>query len=379
MENEKKNKLYSPLSIKYALNMLQEGAEGKTFTEINKVIGNTELTKYTNIDNRLSLANGMFIRDNFYSCVRPEYITTLMQKYNAEVIKDKFESANNVNKWIENKTLGIIKNMLSDELVQDPETAILLINALAIEMEWYNKFSFDNTSGDYFYTSDGSFVRATMMSLRVYDRSLSYYKGNDVTAVTMDLKKYGDTQFEFMAIMPNDNLSTYIENVTKEKINEIDKKLITASQEEYGVNVKIPKFKFSYDLKLKKDLKDLGIKTVFDKFDADLSKIADPTGLKQKPYVYDALHKADIEFTEQGIKAAAVTVIVIKATKGLPQKVTTPIYVRIDRPFMFIIRDKNTKDIWFTGTVYEPNLWEKDGNQYSSSSTKTLPPKMTGY
>ena len=46
LENNKKNMLYSPLSIKYALHMLLEGAQGNTYTEISKVVGNKELETY---------------------------------------------------------------------------------------------------------------------------------------------------------------------------------------------------------------------------------------------------------------------------------------------------------------------------------------------
>ena len=58
MENEEKNMLYSPLSIKYALKMLQEGAGGNTLSQIEKVTNNLSLTKYQNIDKNVSLANG---------------------------------------------------------------------------------------------------------------------------------------------------------------------------------------------------------------------------------------------------------------------------------------------------------------------------------
>ncbi|ORX78890.1 cellulosomal serpin precursor [Anaeromyces robustus] len=365
LENNKENMLYSPLSIKYALKMLLEGADGNTYTEISKLVGNSELTKYTNIDKVLSLANGLFIRDKFYPYVKPEYIKTLEEKYNSEVVIDAFKNAKNANQWIENKTLGIIKNMLNDEIVQDPETAMLLINALAIEMGWKSSFNCDNTSGRVFTLEDNSYMIATMMNTRITSSNLSYYRDKNLTAVTMDLMEYNGIQFEFMAIMPTkDKLSTFIENVTKEQIHEIDEKLILASEEKYGVDIKIPKFKFSYDLKLKEDLKSLGIKDAFERNKANLSKIADSPELLQKPFVSDALHKADIEFTEKGIKAAAVTVIVIKATKGLPSNPITPVYVTIDRPFMFIIRDKNTKDVWFTGTVYKPNSWDDDSEIY---------------
>ena len=136
LENNKQNMIYSPLSIKYALNMLNEGANRNTKTQIENLIGSLSLTKYNNIDEVLSLANSAYIRDTYSKDIKEEYIKTLNDKYNAEINYDSFNNANNINKWIENKTLGIIKNMIDDEVVQNPYTQMLLINALAIEMEW---------------------------------------------------------------------------------------------------------------------------------------------------------------------------------------------------------------------------------------------------
>jgi len=233
-------------------------AEGDTYTEISKLIGNEELTKYESVDEILSLANGLFIRDSFYSFVKTSYINTLKKKYDAEVVEDEFKVAQNVNQWIEDKTLGIIKNMLKDEIVQNPYTAMLLINALAIDMEWIETFSFTSTYGRTFQIDNNHNMTATMMSQKTYSNNVSYYLGEDVTVLTMDLKKYGDVQFEFMAIMPNNNdLSGYVENVTKEKINQIDKKLTKASNEKDGVIVYIPKIQIFLWFKLKRQFNEL--------------------------------------------------------------------------------------------------------------------------
>ena len=121
MENKKENLVYSPLSIKYALQMLNHGASGNTKAQIEKVIGNTDLAKYDNIDNVLSFANALYIRDTYSQYVKDEYKNILLNKYNAEIKLDAFESAYNINNWIENKTFGQIKNMLSDELVTNPD------------------------------------------------------------------------------------------------------------------------------------------------------------------------------------------------------------------------------------------------------------------
>ena len=34
--------------------------------------------------------------------------------------------------------------------------------------------------------------------------------------------------------------------------------------------------------------------------------------------------------------------------------------ITFDKPYMFLIRDVETGEIWFTGTVYEPKKWEDD-------------------
>jgi hypothetical protein len=78
--------------------MLQEGAANDTFDEINKLIGNTKLSKHISIDEVLSLANGLFIRDIFYKYINTNYINTLKENYDAEVVKDEFKSAANANK-----------------------------------------------------------------------------------------------------------------------------------------------------------------------------------------------------------------------------------------------------------------------------------------
>jgi len=364
MENNKKNMLYSPLSIKYALKMLQEGASNNTLAEIDKVLENTSVNKYQNIDKILSLANGVFIRDIYYKDIKKEYIDTLVEKYDAEVIEDKFASAKNANQWIEDKTLGIIKNILSDEIVQDIDTAMLLINALAIDMQWANKFNYRSTSGETFYLDNGEEMVATTMYKKFYNKDLYYYINNSVTAITLDLMDYEKNHFEFMAIMPNNkNLTDYVKDVTKKKISEIYKKLRPSTDEEDGVVLQIPKFKFSYNLKLKDDLMDLGIHDAFNKTEANFRKIADPKDPDRNLYVTDALHKADIEFSEDGIKAAAATVVVMGGLASGPRP-PQPLIIYINRPFMFIIRDKNSRDIWFTGTVYEPNAWADDEKDY---------------
>ena len=222
---------------------------------------------------------------------------------------------------------------------------------------------------------NGEEVEVTMMYKdKIKENGVAYYKDNNITVLTMDLKDYYEIQFEFMAIMPNENLNGYVENITKEQINEIDKNLKLSSDEHYGINISIPKFYFSYNLKLKQDLNKLGIKEAFSENSANFSKMARLEEMDRCLFVSNALHKAEIKFNEDGIKEDAEPIFIHMTTtrttatswpSSSPINENNPINIIINQPFMFIIRDKITKDIWFTGTVYEPNLWKNDKKNYS--------------
>lgn len=366
LEDKQENMIYSPLSIKYALKMLQEGASDNTYTQIEEIVSNSNLPTYRNIENTLSLANGIFIRDTYYQYVKDNYKDILVNKYNAEIRQDEFQSAKNANEWIEEKTFGKIENMLNDDIVTNPDLQMLLINALAIDMEWKNQFDENDTNGRKFYLADGTEMIATMMSRESSSDDISYYMGDDITAITIDLKEYEETQLEFMALMPNTNLEQYVDSLTMDNIEEITQKLNSASNTKAGVKLNIPKFEFDYDLNLKDDLIKLGITDAFNGNLANFSNMADLERTQKNLYVSDALHKANIEFSEEGVKAAAVTVFGMMDVTSIGVEKEIPIEINIDNPFVFLIRDKNTNEIWFVGTVYEPNYWEEDKGDYST-------------
>ena len=224
-------------------------------------------------------------------------------------------------------------------------------------MEWDEQFDAKDTYGNTFYLTNNKQMQATTMSKETTSEGVSYYLGKDITALTMDLKEYDGTKLEFLAIMPNENLSEYIRLLTNDEINKIDKNLKLASKEKAGVKITIPKFSYEYDLNFKEDLMKLGISDAFSENTAKFSNIANVP-----LYVSKALHKANIDFTEKGIKAAAVTVFTMDENAMIMEQ--KPVEVNINKPFLFLIRDKQTKEVWFTGTVFEPNSWNNDKAEY---------------
>ena len=200
-----------------------------------------------------------------------------------------------------------------------------------------------------------------------YTTDFSIYVDNNIKVFAKDLKEYNGTTLQYIGIMPTtEDLDNYIKNIDEAEIDNIINKLKDLKVENFksGVVTKItgyiPKFKFEYDLNLKKDLQQLGITNVFEEGKANLTGICDD----KDTYITDAGHKANIEFTQDGIKAAATTWIGgAGAGSSFDYLYDVPVEeidLTFDKPYMFLIRDKEDGTIWFVGTVYEPLLYNED-------------------
>lgn len=459
LENEAKNKVYSPLSIKYALAMLSEGAKGTTKNQIDAIIGDYKANKYPN-NEHMSFANAMFVRNTYKEKVKKTYTDNLTNKFNAEVVYDEFANPDNINKWVSDKTFNLINNLVDDVSSND----FFLINALAIDMNWNNQIHCEGVhkipcvndgmySIDYaheklgddeygysvteypyslednFYQSykDGQIVGnkfnnldyvkgATVLAdfnkydiikdlgedkirkmLRPeyeawlktdegkddlpveqgLDRFIKELKENygkkanstdflvhedgDVKVFAKDLQEYDGSTLQYVGIMPKKvELTEFVKDTDKDKINNIIKELkevnIDSFEEGYATRIRgfIPFFKFEYELNLMKDLKSMGVADVFDSKKSDLTNLSDGAAINK------AIHKANIEFSNDGIKASASTAMGGYGSASGPAfehlfKVPVKeIDVTFDKPYMYLIRDKKTGEVWFVGTVYEP-------------------------
>ena len=247
-ENEEENMVYSPLSIKYVLKMLESGADGNTKAQIEALIKNNELVNYKNIANIFNMANGLYINNKMRDLTSQYYINLLRKKYGAEVNFDDFSNPDNINKWIEKKTLGILRNVLSGEDINEV-TSMVLINALAVNLKWKDKFNPDYTYHLPFYTETGEEITVLTMSKTSNVSRDSYYEDDDMLAVAMDLENVSD--FEFLR-----------------------KKFISIRDNHQDVQILIPKFSINYELKLQDDLKNQGMTDAFDREKANFSGIA---------------------------------------------------------------------------------------------------------
>ena len=209
------------------------------------------------------------------------------------------------------------------------------------------------------------YIKEIDKNYKKHDESTDFkFLDNDsVSVFAKDLKTYNGTTLEYVSIMPKkENLSKYIENIDSKKINEIvsnlkDSSDLNSYEEGYITNVigYTPVFSYESQIDLPDNLNELGIVDVFDINKADLSNITN-----EKMFIADASHKVNITFSNDGIKAAAATEFggAGDMNGGFNYKFSVPvkeIKIEFNKPYMYLIIDKDTKEVWFAGSVYEPS------------------------
>ena len=364
------NYLISPYSIEIALNMLRDGASGDSYKQIDEVIGKRDIPVF-NVKDKISVANGAFIKDSVKEYVKDSYYE-ILKGYGAELIFDPFNSPDKINSWVNEHTNGMIPSILED--IGD-DFVMGIANAIAIDVDWLYQFECQNTNSGDFTKTDGKKMSVEMMHA-TYDGSkadVKYFEIDEAKGIILPYMEYDKdgntkykseeeefTQLEFVGILPDGNVNDYIESLTSSKLDEIDEKITTTKNTD--IVLSLPRFSYSFDYEyFAKGLMAMGIKDVFDSEKADLTNIFSRENIikmdADNVYVSKAVHKTYIDLNEKGTKAAAVTYFGIDKANAMTQGRKTK-KIEFNKPFIYMIRDSKTKEILFFGVVEEPNEWE---------------------
>jgi len=347
-DHSSENLVVSPFNVYVALTMLYEGTNTSTREELGKVMGLNsadacsayrELISMLPIGGNntavLYVANGAWLREGFP--FRDEYVLRVKQCFNGyvEYFTSIDELVESVNKWVEEKTNGLIKNFLSRDLVP-PDTVAVLVSAIYFKADWlkefkpYGKIRFWNGS-EWIYVN-GMHVEGD--HLRVVNTS-------EYIAVEIP---YKDTSLSMVIIMPRD---------FKEAVGDV-RELVTKALENIDnaspiprAHLVMPKFNVSFNKVLNSVLWEMGIREVFQPGIADLTRMARVA--RGSIWVDKVIQKAVIKVNEKGTEAAAVTAIFVLTS--------APVYnieVVVDKPFIYILRDRDSKAILFVGHVVDP-------------------------
>ena len=352
-----KNMMISPLSISIAMAMSTNGATDENLDEMKEVLGFGEMElgsvneQFKQLiaslveadkDLVLSIANSVWMREDFSLDVKTAFTDVLQEFYDAAVFTEGF-TVENINAWVSEKTNGKIEEIVK-EIGED--VVMYLINAIYFKAAWTTAFNEENTREGIFTLSDGTNTTADFMSFAENEdapKLLAYSSDwDDEDRFSMVRIPYGRDVFAFYGIVPSeDNKSNIDDFIAKIAENGLDSYL-SQLREEGDFPIKLPKFKFEYSKSLVKIFKELGMEKAFEA--GGFHNIAEAP---HDPFISNILHKTFIEVNEAGTEAAAVTAVEYSDE-------AEPSHFYANRPFVFVIRDDRTGSILFIGKVENP-------------------------
>ena len=343
------NIMISPTSVSIALGMAYNGAEtttkeafervlnyeGLTREEVNEITKELISVLITNVDgNLLELANSLWNDEGFP--IKQEFIDLNANYFDAEVREIDLQTAEAleaINLWASEQTHGKIDEIL-DKI--EPETAMILINAIYFNCVWETEFGKENTSKEAFFTETGEeFGKVDMMQT---ESNFNAASTSDFSAVELPYKNKKFSMFLFLPARDKgvEELVQKLDGTTWEK-------WMSEFHETTDLKVHMPKFKFDFERSLKEDLQAMGLKIAF-------SGDADFSGMSNIPLFIDrVIHKSYIGVNEEGTEAAAVTAVVMNYESASPG-----LSLWFNRPFLFAITENSSKSILFIGKVSEP-------------------------
>jgi len=215
-----------------------------------------------------------------------------------------------------------------------------MANALYFKADWANPFKEYATQKTDFTNANGAVSQVDMMHQQEYFN----YVRTDIFTMA-ELPYTGTTCMDI--ILPNSGMSVS-KCISKLSQVRFDAALENMSQKE--LNIHLPKFDLEFNHNLVKIMNQLGVVDVFSPLTADLSKMG---SRHDKAFVNNAFQLSHIKVEESGTEAAAVTVIM--AITGEMPSGAVPIEFNVNRPFAYIIRDKQTNTILFVGKVESLN------------------------
>ena len=329
-----RNYMFSPASIKYALALAANGADGETKTEILNAVGITDIEAFNRYaketEKRLSQDKNSKVRIANSIWINGERTNQRFTRRYAEKVFEFFGAVparvNNknalrkINGWVKNKTDGKIK-----EIISSPNFDAILLNAVYFKGEWADEFSESDTILDTF--TDRNRKKTDIDFMNKIDR-LDYLNAGGVECVSLPYR--------------GGNMSMYL--IKTDKRIDVEK-FISANRNGFvktEMKLSVPKFKIEYSADVKKLLEGLGIKRAFTD-NAQFENMFDYGSMK----IDNVLHKTYIDVNEKGTEAAAVTAVVMNCTSVAPSEELTEL--KFDSPFAFAVRDNVSGEILFMG------------------------------
>ena len=345
---------FSPISLySILINIYMAISDTELSELLNKILGlnNEELilfysqifknNYFKNADGEIMISNGAFYNSDRVK-ENPSFVNQMTKTF-TECYKLSYnKDFNFIQEWI-NKSLKEKKESSKENINNKNEIGILFYSNLYYNQKWKTKFVDEKSYNDFFYIDNENKKEINFLKHSYYvdnyfdyDKYISFYD-------------YYNNHYSIQYIVPksiNDNILNLVNNINFIYENETNKK------NETYITLSVPKFKIDNEIDFIPILKDMGFEKLFNK---KYSTLNNPFTIENNYnyYLEQLIQKNKVELNEDG------TIIKIKTVASVMPMSASPydrgIEVKLNQPFIFIIRDINKLPI-FIGHIKDPNF-----------------------
>ena len=318
----KKNQIFSPLSITMALSILHNAPNIDFFQlklrdeldrffeyqyNVNQLVTLNKIFNKKTLDVTCQMANILIIKQQSMDIFTNQYLTNISQFVKVEFIKKRYVNVDILNKYIEEKTNGMIQKLLSSSDINN--ALFVIVNTIYFKANW--KFPFDNsmTKKKPFYKNDDEII----VDMMFQNESFPYFENKELQMI--ELPYVHDYAMGIILFKRN------MKNITSSEIIN----LLNFNLNMTKIKLYIPRFKQRNKYILNNSLKKIGLDNVSDQ---NLFKI---------------IHEAVVVVNEEGTEASAATAVVSRTL------FTEDIIFNANKPFIYYIRHLDTNIILFYG------------------------------
>lgn len=346
------NLFISPLSVSLALSMTLNGADGGTLDAMRNAlwVGDLEIAEINQankdltalllgMDNtvEIGIANSVWYQDEY--SLNTAFAGDVHDYYDGRADGLNFadpHAKDVINGWVSDKTNGKIKNLL--EGISSNEV-MFLVNAIYFKGTWQYRFDKAETHDREFRRENGSIVNVPTMHLPNCDLEVMY---ND--RLTLVDLPYGNGQFSMTILLPNGE--TTVSEITGQ-LSHDSLQVWLSKANLISTQLEMPRFRMDWKNDLVGALSKMGMSVAF------FASASFPNFFEDSPplYISRVVHGTFVDVTEDGTEAAAATVVAMGVLSAIP----TPYLLQINRPFIFIIRERHTQAVLFVGQLMDPS------------------------
>lgn len=347
------NSVCSPLNIYMATALLAEITGGDTRQEILDLLASPDLDTLRLQANQVwrahyradgssacTLANSLWLSNSL--TYNDDTATSLAANYYASVFQGAMgspEMDQALQNWLNEQTQGLLQEQAAD-LQLDPQTALALASTVYYRAKWSDEFSPEQNTDGIFHAPTGNRTVTFLNQQLTYG---PYYWGDDFGAVSLRL----EDSSRMWLILPDEGKSPADLLSSGHALRLVlGGWLETEAQKTLRVNLSLPKFDTGSNLHLEEALQQLGICSVFHPNTADFSPLLSGQGA----WLDAVNHAARVKIDEEGVEAAAYTVMIAPGAAMPPED---EIDFVLDRPFLFFITSQDQLPL-FAGIINTP-------------------------